>query len=119
MREACIAYYSAEIPVDHITDHLPFRSIRKQWTEERRRVRFSERKGAEKVIFSGNCPYRSVWDHQAAGSIPVTRTKKPLESSDSRGFLILFSIVAKTVICYNIYDYTNGGIYFAYFILRL
>jgi len=38
---------------------------------------------------------------------------------DSRGFFILFSIVAKTVICYNIYDYTKGGIYFAYFILRL
>lgn len=67
-------YYSAEIAVDHITDHLPFRSIRKQWTGERRRVRFSERKGVEKAIFSGNCPYRFVWDHQAAGSNPVTRT---------------------------------------------
>ena len=67
-------------PVDHITDHLPFRSTRKQWTGERRRARFSERKGAEKVIFSGNCPYRFVWDHQAAGSIPVTRTKILTES---------------------------------------
>ena len=62
MREACSVYYSAEIAVDHITDHLPFRSTRKQWTGERRRVRFSERKGAEKVIFSGNCPYRFVWE---------------------------------------------------------
>ena len=67
-------YYSAEIAVDHITDHLPFRSIRKQWTGERRRARFSEWKAAEKAIFSGNCLRRSVWDHQAAGSIPVTRT---------------------------------------------
>lgn len=74
MREACSVYYSAEIAVDHITDHLPFRSIRKQWTEERRRARFSERKGSEKAIFSGNCLHRFVWDHQAAGSIPVTRT---------------------------------------------
>lgn len=67
-------YYSAEIAVDHITDHLPFRSTRKQWTWERRRARFSERKGAEKVIFSGNCPYRFVWEQDAAGSNPVTRT---------------------------------------------
>ena len=72
-------YYSAEIAVDHITDHLPFRSTRKQWTGERRRARFSERKGAEKVIFSGNCPYRFVWEQDAAGSSPVTSTiTKPL-----------------------------------------
>ena len=67
-------YYSAEIAVDHITDHLPFRSTRKQWTGECRRARFSRRKGAKKAIFSGNFLHRSVWDHQAAGSIPVTRT---------------------------------------------
>ena len=58
-------YYSAEIAVDHITDHLPFRSIRKQWTGERRRARFSERKGAEKAIFSGNCLHRFVWERIA------------------------------------------------------
>lgn len=73
-------YYSAEIAVDHITDHLPFRSTRKQWTGEWRRAQFSERKGAEKAIFSGNCLHRFVWDHQAAGSIPVTRTKFLTES---------------------------------------
>ena len=67
-------YYSAEIAVDHITDHLPFRSTRKQWNGERRRARFSERKGAEKAIFSGNCLHRSVWDQDAAGSSPVTST---------------------------------------------
>ena len=61
-------------PADHITDHLPFRSTRKQWIRERRRARFSERKGAEKAIFSGNCHHKCVWDHQAAGSNPVTRT---------------------------------------------
>ena len=68
-------YYSAEIAVDHITDHLPFRSTRKQWIRERRRVRFSERKGAEKAIFSGNCPYRSVWDQEARSSSLRTSTK--------------------------------------------
>ena len=85
MREAGRAQYSAEIAVDHITDHLPFRSTRKQWTGEWRRARFSRRKGAEKAIFSGNCLHRSVWDHQAAGSIPVTRTKSPPESFDPGG----------------------------------
>lgn len=80
MRKACSSYYSVEIAVDHITDHLPFRSTRKQWTGEWRRARFSERKGAEKAIFSGNCLHRSVWDHQAAGSIPVTWTKILTES---------------------------------------
>lgn len=67
-------YYSAEIAVDHITDHLPFRSTRKQWTGERRRARFSERKGAEKAIFSGKCLHRFVWEQDAAGSSPVTST---------------------------------------------
>ncbi len=40
-------------------------------------------------IFEGKIPLLIallVWDHQAAGSIPVTRTKKPLESADSRVF---------------------------------
>lgn len=61
-------------PVDHITDHLPFRSIRKQWTGEHRRARFSERKGAEKAIFSGNCLHRFVWDVEAGSSSLPTPT---------------------------------------------
>ena len=75
-------YYSAEIPVDHITDHLPFRSTRKQWTGERRRVRFYEQKGAEKAVFSGKCLHRFVWDQDAAGSSPVasTKEKEPVEA---------------------------------------
>ena len=77
-------------PADHITDHLPFRSIRKQWTGECRRARFSRWKGAEKAIFSGNCPYRSVWDHQAAGSIPVTRTKISTESRVCSPLSVIF-----------------------------
>ena len=74
MREARRAYDSTEIPVDHITDHLPFRSTRKQWTGEWRRARFSERKGAEKAIFSGNCPYRFVWDAETASLSLATPT---------------------------------------------
>ena len=62
---------------------------------------------------------RLLWEQDAAGSSPVTSTTFPLKPNGFRGFFILFSIVAKTVICYNIYDYTKGGIYFAYFILRL
>ena len=78
MREACSVYYSAEIAVDHITDHLPFRSTRKQWTGERRRVRFSRRKGAEKAIFSGNCLHRSVWEQEArSSSLCTSTTKRP------------------------------------------
>ena len=76
MRKACSSYYSTEIPVDHITDHLPFRSIRKQWIGKCRRVRFSEWKGAEKAIFGGKCLHRSVWDQDAAGSSPVASTKE-------------------------------------------
>lgn len=67
-------YYSAEIAVDHITDHLPFRSTRKQWTGEWRRARFFERKGAEKAIFSGNCLHRSVWEQDAGCSNHLTPT---------------------------------------------
>ena len=68
-------YYSAKNPADHITDHLPFRSTRKQWTGERRRAQFSERKGAEKAIFGGKCHHKCVWEQDAAGSSPVTPTK--------------------------------------------
>lgn len=82
-------YYSTEIPADHITDHLPFRSTRKQWTGEWRRARFSRRKGAEKAIFSGNCLHRSVWDHQAAGSNPVTRTSMSVHNGFMLWTLIL------------------------------
>ena len=32
---------------------------------------------------------RDIWDVEAAGSNPVTPTKKPLESLDSRGFYYL------------------------------
>ena len=67
-------------PADHITDHLPFRSTRKQWTGERRRAQFSERKGAEKAIFSGNCLHRSVWDAEAASLSLATPTKILTES---------------------------------------
>ena len=35
---------------------------------------------------------RVVWDHQAAGSNPVTRTKNPLESMISEDFLLFYSI---------------------------
>ena len=73
-------YYSTEIPADHITDHLPFRSTRKQWTGECRRARFSERKGAEKAIFSGNCLHRSVWDAEAASLSLATPTNILTES---------------------------------------
>ena len=57
-------YYSAEIAVDHITDRLPFMSTGKLWTGERRRARFSERKGAEKAIFGGKCHHKCVWEHR-------------------------------------------------------
>ena len=73
-------YYSAEIAVDHITDHLPFRSTRKQWNGERRRTRFSERKGAEKAIFSGKCLHRFVWDAEAASLSLATPTNILTES---------------------------------------
>ena len=66
-------------PADHITDHLPFRSTRKQWTGEWRRARFSERKGAEKAIFSGNCLHRSVWDAEAASLSLATPTTFPAD----------------------------------------
>lgn len=67
-------YYSAEIAVDHITDHLPFRSTRKQWTGECRRVRFYEQKGAEKAIFSGKCHHKCVWEQDAGCSSHLTPT---------------------------------------------
>ena len=89
MRETCIAYYSAKNSADHITDHLPFRSTRKQWTGECRRARFSERKGAEKAIFSGNCLHRSVWEQDAGCSSHLTPTK----NQPKMGFYARFRLV--------------------------
>ena len=38
-------------------------------------MRFSERKGAEKAIFSGNCLHRSVWEQ---GVVPNRKYKEAL-----------------------------------------
>lgn len=74
-REACSAYYYAEIPVDHITDHLPFRSTWNICKEECRRALFSEWKGLKKAYISGKYLSISLWEQDAAGSSPVTPTK--------------------------------------------
>ena len=79
-------------PADHITDHLPFRSTRKQWIRECRRARFSERKGAEKAIFSGNCLHRSVWEQDAAGSSPVISTKNQPKMRFLTHFRLIFCL---------------------------
>ena len=49
---------------------------------------FPSEKGRKRPEISGNRYSGFLWDHQAAGSIPVTRTKKPLESMDSSGFFL-------------------------------
>ena len=36
---------------------------------------------------------RVVWDHEAAGSNPVTRTKNPLISCEIRGFFNFLDII--------------------------
>lgn len=64
-------------PADHITDHLPFRSTWNICREECRRALFSERKGLKKAYISRKCLAISLWDHQAAGSNPVTPTTSP------------------------------------------
>ena len=33
---------------------------------------------------------RDIWEQDAAGSNPVTRTKKPLKSDDFRGFFFVY-----------------------------
>ena len=52
--------------------------------------KISSKTGTKNSIYPGVAQLgaRVVWDHQAAGSIPVTRTKKAQESM----FLSLFSI---------------------------
>ena len=82
-------------PPDHTADHLPFRSIRKQWTGERRRARFSERKGAEKAIFGGKCHHKCVWEQDAAGSNPVT----PYQKFDRRQRCSPLSVVFFAFFC--------------------
>ena len=83
-------YYSAKNPADHKTDHLPFRSTRKQWTGERRRAQFSERKGAEKAIFGGKCHHKCVWDAEAASLSLATPTKILTESRVHSPLSVIF-----------------------------
>ena len=97
-------------PADHITDHLPFRSIRKQWTGERQRARLSERKGAEKVIFSGNCPYRFVWEQDVGGSNPFTPTKILTEN---RGYSLL-SVDFYAVLVASVQLFERGIFFYAF-----
>ena len=97
MREACSVYYSAEIAVDHITDHLPFRSTRKQWIRERRRVRFSERKGAEMPRNKRKQVLRISLGPGDRAFEPHYSDQNPSEIVDFRGVFLILCLLRRKI----------------------
>ena len=74
-------------------------------------MRFSERKGAEKVIFSGNCPYRFVWEQDAAGSRPVTSPTVFISRIVMRCIFLLADLYKKIIeFAYNTFLFEKNAI---------
>ena len=59
---------------DHIDYHSQTRNTRKQCFKECQRVRKTERKRPKMAINEWKKVWTAIWDHEAAGSKPVTRT---------------------------------------------
>ena len=71
---------------DHIDHHRQARNTRKQCFKEGQRVSKTQRKRRNIAINKQEKVGWAFWDHQAAGSNPVTQTKNPLKSTISEDF---------------------------------
>jgi len=86
---------------DHMDYHRQARNTRKQCFKEGQRVSKTQRKRRNIAINKQKKVGWTFWDHQAAGSNPVTRTKNPLKSSISEDFSmqkVQISYVVKTAL---------------------
>ena len=70
-----IASISHRDGLDHIFDHLRLRTTWKQCLQEHRKASFSDTKAPKSPRNQGKNRCRFVWEHDAAGSNPVTPTK--------------------------------------------
>ena len=78
---------------DHIFDHRQTRNTRKQRNTERRRAYKTERKAPKIEARSGNYAPSVVGVIEAAGSNPLTQTRKsPMVAKLSDFFVFLFSL---------------------------
>ena len=62
---------------DHSFDHLRLRTTWKQCPQEHPKASFSDSKAPKSLVNQGKNRLRFLWDFDAAGSSPVTPTKRP------------------------------------------
>ncbi len=74
--------------LDHSFDHLRIRTMWKQCLQEHPKASFSDTKAPKSLVNQAKNRCRFLWEQDAAGSNPVTRTKDP--KSASVGFGSLF-----------------------------
>ena len=60
---------------DHIFDHLQVRTTWELWTLRHEKARFSDKKAPKSTRNEAKDGYCFLWEHDAAGSNPVTPTK--------------------------------------------
>ena len=78
--------------VDHSFDHLASRTTWKQCEREHPKASFSDSKVLKSLVNQGKNRCRFVWDVDAAGSNPVTPTKKEKIPHGIFSFLLDVSI---------------------------
>ena len=61
--------------LDHSFDHLRIRTTWKQCLQEHSKALFSDTKAPKSLVNQGKNRLRFLWEHDAAGSSPVTPTK--------------------------------------------
>ncbi len=84
-----IASISHRNGLDHIFDHLRLWTTWKQCLQEHPKASFSDTKAPKSLVNQAKNRYRLLWDVDAAGSNPVTPTKKQPKTS----YFDLFSAV--------------------------
>ena len=92
-----IASISHRNGLDHIFDHLRLWTTWKQCLQEHPKASFSDTKAPKSLVNQAKNRCRFVWDVDAAGSNPVTPTKKPRRGSPSPW---LFSIDVPIQSCF-------------------
>ena len=65
---------------DHNLDHLQLRTMWELWTLRHEKARFSDKKAPKSTQKEAKDCYCFLWEHDAAGSSPVTPTKTKSKS---------------------------------------
>ena len=78
---------------DHSFDHLQVRTTWELWTLRHEKARFSDKKAPKSTQNEAKNRYCFVWELDAAGSSPVTSTKKALGNQSQSLFFAYCGVI--------------------------